>query len=154
MSKITGFYSCFPTTVESCYQAHIVIYCTPLIRRMLSAWQNSSRPSIKKRTALIKREANMSWSKHTRVMRTRITLQITNGDHFCKSTIQKCVGNVKRTKNIRHGTASHRICWIIRHLPSSTRSSTASFRSLTAPHFLVYMMATNYTFFDCFSFHP
>ena len=150
MSKTTGFYSCFPTTVESGYQAHIVIYRTPLIRRMLSSWQNSS---IKKANALIKREANMSLSKHARVMQTRITLQITNGDHFCKSTIQKCAGDVKRTKNIRHGTASHRICWIIRHLPSSTRSSTASFRSLTAPHFLVYMMATNYTFFDCFSFH-
>ena len=91
-----------PTTVESGYQAHIRYLAHTAYQAHAVFLTKSVQTLDKKRTALIRRkfgvgEANYKQSKHAKVVQTR--------NNFAG----KCGRDMKRTKNIRHGTASYRI---------------------------------------------
>ena len=78
---------------------------------------NSVYTLDKKRTALIKQNfgvprqnsPHVDKLKHAKVVQTKITLQITNGDHFANNQSEVRQNSEKDYKTIRHGTASHRI---------------------------------------------
>ena len=110
---------------------------------MLSSWQNLSRASV--RTALIKRKVGVCETKFSTSGQVRGNMR-KQGSLF-QISIQKCARNVKRpitTSNMALILAELVDSFAIAFChPRRTHRLWVSC-SVTAPHFLVYVMAMNY----------